>query len=455
MRSIENTPESSSRIFHSYPKTTLSFIVLISLIIVLTVFEIALRILAPIAITNVGYVNTPNGLLYGWGFKPYDLVRIEDPDTGKVSFDRVNNKGWRDRDRTYENPRHAFRVVILGDSETFGFIVPKNKTFTWLLEDRLKAEGKNVEIINISYSRWGTSQQLEALEKEGMKYRPDLVIINFNGNDVTDNIIHTDPGKFGARIPFFHELSPGGMLERRDNPRFSKERNRISRQYILSKSEILKRLWLVRLAIKHAKKAPHIIASGQINLLNIVLARKMSKRFQSALERAIGREMSLAELEEFLADFNLGINARKAIIRITENRGFQRQFHGAQGLYEKASLSNDHWPLFRKILEEIRDVAMEGDAKVMIASDYGPGLYKWMRDWYRAPPGDKAKRFFSLHNRRLRSLADSIGIEFIEPSKNDERARNDPHLNEIGHLDKANKLYEILMDSYGSEIRSR
>ena len=91
----------------------------------------------------------------------------------------------------------------------------------------------------------------------------------------------------------------------------------------------------------------------------------------------------------------------------------------------------------------------------MIASDYGPGLYKWMQDWYRAPPGDKAKNLFSLNNRRLSSLANSISIKFIEPSKNDERPRNDLLLNETDHLDKVNNLYEILMGSFGNEIRSR
>ena len=148
-------------------------------------------------------------------------------------------------------------------------------------------------------------------------------------------------------------------------------------------------------------------------------------------------------------------NTHKAIVRITENRGFQRQFHGAQGLYKKAGLSYDHWPLFKKLMERIRDVATNGGAQVMIASDYGPGLSKWMRDWYRAPPGNKTKNLFSMNNRRLRSLANSIGIKFIEPSKNDERARNDPHLNETGHLDKANNLYEFLMGAFGNEIRSR
>ena len=455
MNSIRNTSETSSRIYHIYPKTCLSLISAILLLIVLVLFEIGLRMLAPIAITNVGYKNTPNGQRYGWGFKPYDLVRTENPDTGKVSFDRVNNKGWRDRDRTYENAINAFRVVVLGDSETFGFIVPKRKTFTWLLEEQFKAKGRNVEIINISYSGWGTSQQLEALEKEGIKYRPDLVVINFSGNDIYDNTIHTDPGKFGARIPFFHELSAEGKLQRRDNHRFSHELSITSRKFILSKSEIIKRLWLMRLAVKNYKKRPHIISRGQIHLIQASLADKLPKRFQIALEEEINREMTLLELKRFLNGFDLKQNVRKAIIRITENRSFQRDFHGAQGLFGKPNLSHRHWLLYKKIMIKIKDVATKGGAKVALASDSGPGLLKWMRYWHRAPHDKTAKEKIALQNSRLRSLANSIGVKFIEPYLNDNRARNDPHLDEVGHRAKADNLYKFLMLFFNNEIQKR
>ena len=89
-----------------------------------------------------------------------------------------------------------------------------------MLEEKFKKEGKNVEIINIAYSGWGTSQQLEVLGKEATKYNPDLVIIHFVGNDLYDNVIHLDKSKFSYRIPFFHEVSVTGELYRRDNPKF-------------------------------------------------------------------------------------------------------------------------------------------------------------------------------------------------------------------------------------------
>ena len=210
----------SNKIFHRYPKLSIVFITMIFFLFLITVIEIFLRLFAPISITNTGFTDTSNGLRYGWGFNPYDIVRVQNPDTGRVHLDRVNNKGWRDRDRNYENPKNSFRVIILGDSETFGFTVPKLNTYSWLLEDRMKREGKNIEVINISYSGWSTSQQLEALKIEGMKYSPDLIIVHFVGNDLFENIIPKNSGKFSSRVPFYHEVNTDGKLMRIVNKKF-------------------------------------------------------------------------------------------------------------------------------------------------------------------------------------------------------------------------------------------
>ncbi|NQU57267.1 MAG: hypothetical protein HQ513_08525 [Rhodospirillales bacterium] len=454
MPSIENKDEMRPGILLRHPKISLGLIMLTTFLLFLVLAEIALRLLAPLPFSNVGFVNTPNGLRFGWGFEPYGLVRIEDPDTGKVSSDRVNNKGWRDRDRTYENPNNAFRVVILGDSQTFGFIVPKEKTYTWVLEDRLRAEGMNVEIINISYSGWSTSQQLEALEQEGMKYHPDLVIVNFVDNDIDENFRHTGSGKFANRVPFFHETETDGELARRDNPNFAKERDAITRKYILSKSEILKRLWMLKLARNYAGEKSHIFTKGQIGHVDTVLGEAMPERLKTAMSQMVDRQMDLPELEKFLDAFNLDEEMRQVILRITENRSFQRELFG-EGYFGTPELSDRHWPLYFQLMERMKTVAETGGARLALSTDQGPGRYNWERSWYRIPSGETGKRFFYMVNDRLRSFANSIGISFIEPLTNDERARNDSHLNETGNRQTAINLYDFLIGHYGVEIRKR
>lgn len=108
-------------------------------IAVMTVFcEIAFRMFMPISVTNVGYVDRPNGEKYGWGFAPNELVRIEKPDSADVIYDRVNSEGWRDEERDVAKPDGTFRILVMGDSMTFGYIVAKDEVFTTLLQKKLR-----------------------------------------------------------------------------------------------------------------------------------------------------------------------------------------------------------------------------------------------------------------------------------------------------------------------------
>ena len=72
---------------------------------------------------------------------------------------------------------------MLGDSVTYGAIVGQADTYTAVLERKLRANGVDAEVINISYGGWGADQELEALTLEGLAYKPDLVILQFCHND--------------------------------------------------------------------------------------------------------------------------------------------------------------------------------------------------------------------------------------------------------------------------------
>ena len=100
---------------------------------------------------------------------------------------RYNSKGWRDVERTYANASGAYRVVVLGDSFMEAYSVPLESAFSQVLEARLST-GRPVEVINLGVGGYGTLQAWTALTLEGLKYRPDLVLLAFYGhNDAADN----------------------------------------------------------------------------------------------------------------------------------------------------------------------------------------------------------------------------------------------------------------------------
>lgn len=91
----------------------------------------------------------------------------------------INSSGLRDRDYPYEKPAAVTRVLVLGDSYTWGYGVSDDEIFTEVLEARFAQASQPWEIINTGVSGWGTDQQYLFLLDEGFRYSPDIVILSF------------------------------------------------------------------------------------------------------------------------------------------------------------------------------------------------------------------------------------------------------------------------------------
>jgi GDSL-like Lipase/Acylhydrolase family len=135
--------------------------------------------------------------------------------------DYANSEGWRDRERTIQRRPNTLRILVLGDSGTYGAIVGQVDTYTAILERKLRANGVDAEVINMSYGGWGTDQELEALTLEGVSYKPDLVILQFCTNDPFDVGYFASNDENTRRLkPFYYELDASGALQRHVNPLF-------------------------------------------------------------------------------------------------------------------------------------------------------------------------------------------------------------------------------------------
>jgi hypothetical protein len=108
---------------------------------------------------------------------------------------RINNLGFRD-DRDYDLGRqpNTFRILVLGDSVTFGH--GSVHTYPRLLEDRLRAWRPEIDwqVWNAAVPGYNTSQELAHLLDVGPRFQPDLVIVGFYDNDLADNAEIAAPG---------------------------------------------------------------------------------------------------------------------------------------------------------------------------------------------------------------------------------------------------------------------
>jgi len=101
---------------------------------------------------------------------------------------RINAKGLRGPELPYAKPPGVFRILWLGDSVTFGDKIGEDgEIFPFLAEQFLESEGAlEVETINAGVSGYSPWQELRYLRDEGLRYDPDLIVVGFVPNDVTE-----------------------------------------------------------------------------------------------------------------------------------------------------------------------------------------------------------------------------------------------------------------------------
>lgn len=106
----------------------------------------------------------------------------------EVTF-RINSRGLRaDREFPYEKPAGVVRVVAIGDSFTAGYEVELEQCFTSVLERELRAAGHAVEVLNAGVSGYSNAEACLYLERELLRYDPDVVLLSFFFNDLVDNV---------------------------------------------------------------------------------------------------------------------------------------------------------------------------------------------------------------------------------------------------------------------------
>ena len=102
-------------------------------------------------------------------------------------FIQYNRDGFRDREYPVAKPRDKFRILAVGDSQTFGHGIERlEDTFPKQLEKLLNQGLAHPKFEVLSFARpgWNTANQLQYIYKKGFLYQPDLILLNFFHNDL-------------------------------------------------------------------------------------------------------------------------------------------------------------------------------------------------------------------------------------------------------------------------------
>jgi len=366
-------------------------------LVCLVLLEVVLRFASPPIVTGVGTTRAPKAKLYGWAELPSTRGHFIHPDTGKVVYFPINSQGWKDVEHAFEKPSGTIRILFLGDSGTFG-VVSLEDLYTRQVERLLKDGGHNVEVISIGIGGWGTDQELEALEREGVKYQPDLVVYQFTNNDLYDNINPKEglpPSDIFWEKPFKYELADGKLTRVLLEPR--PERSGF-------------RVWVRKLVYQSAL------------LYN--------------LNRIRHRRKDLAGLKD------------------AQNKIAPDDVYAAG---EQNAECQRAWKLTEALIVRMKEVAEQHGARFLaFAAEGEPGHRHWLLRWNRIHTDGKSdwviwqgKQYPIDWQRSLKDLGKvcgRLGVPVIAPKREIERYEHDPHPNAAGNLAMAQDIVDFLKE---------
>ena len=181
------------------------------IILLLILFEFSLRLFYPQQIFKHTVIEASTQIFnesyyFPWELKPLTKTQqISVTDEFNISIN-TNSLGYRDYEFTIKKPEDINRILVIGDSTTYGFGVEIDETYAKVLEKYLNEEiNKEYSVINAGFKS-GRSLDTEYLfvKNEGISLNPDVIIVGFfMGDDFHDyrrNIWELDNNRDIARI---------------------------------------------------------------------------------------------------------------------------------------------------------------------------------------------------------------------------------------------------------------
>lgn len=158
-------------------------LLIFGLVVGLGLLEVLVRLFNPQVLYNTENFFQGDSIV-GYRYKSNMDSRMSSPDYD-VPF-VTNSVGMRDRPFALAKPQGVFRILNLGDSFGVGHGIRSEETYSKVLEELLNdsADSTKCEVINASVGGYDPRMELRYLNRYGMLYQPDLVVLGFYvGND--------------------------------------------------------------------------------------------------------------------------------------------------------------------------------------------------------------------------------------------------------------------------------
>ena len=113
----------------------------------------------------------------------------------------INNLGLRESETVAEaKPEELYRILFLGDSFTFGTGVAQKDTLVKQIErlQNAKFSSRKIQTINSGVLGYSTVLENLYLRTKGTRLNPDMVIVNLNMTDFSEDRLYLKNPQFPA-----------------------------------------------------------------------------------------------------------------------------------------------------------------------------------------------------------------------------------------------------------------
>jgi hypothetical protein len=180
-----------------------ALLLLVAVAVALALGEFAARLFVPGWAPDQAYrIFWQYDPLLGWSNRPGARGMHRSPDF--ETYVEISSQGLRDRVYPLERVPGKGRILLLGDSYTWGFGVEREQIWHELIE----ARHPDWELINTGVAGYGTGQELLYFDERGRAFHPDVVLLLVHQTDFKDN---NEKVVYGYYKPTFVPRPDGGL----------------------------------------------------------------------------------------------------------------------------------------------------------------------------------------------------------------------------------------------------
>jgi lysophospholipase L1-like esterase len=168
-------------------------------LVTLVLCEVTLRVFSPARLNlTPGADNSGEAVFFradrhlGWSFVP-NVTSVFTNGAFKGTV-HVDGRGLRLNAARSTEIAGARNIFVIGDSNTVAMEVDDEKAFPALLEQRLRARGSQVNVLNLGVRGYGTDQSvLHAISRRDLE--PTRIVYLYTNNDLFDNSLLRRPAR--------------------------------------------------------------------------------------------------------------------------------------------------------------------------------------------------------------------------------------------------------------------